>query len=111
MTFRAEFHFDMRPEWENAVKEGLKSLDIRDNIAPFADVKKGDIVRYRSSRVRVSRINIYQGVLDAVAYEDFKKIAPDAGTRDEALDKILDELHHLKPPHGVLVFEIERMDD
>jgi len=104
---RAEFHFQMRPEWEKAIKEGLKTLDIRDNIAPYADAKKGDTIRYRSTLVIVKRITAYPGVRDAVASEDYRKIAPDAKDQEDALNKILDELHHKMPPHGVLVFEIE----
>lgn len=35
MTFRASFHFDVKPEWEKDIQEGRKAIDIRINVQPL----------------------------------------------------------------------------
>ena len=74
MTFRAKFHFEISPEWEEAIREGRKTIDVRLNINPNADVKKGDIIRYRSTEVVVKSIRAYPGISDLLAYEGFEKV-------------------------------------
>lgn len=111
MTFRAEFHFDIKPKWEEEIKEGKKSMDVRVNAQPYADVNKGDIIRYRSTYVRVKRIFAYPGLADLLAHEDYKRIVPEAKNNQEALSLLLEEIHHNEPPHGVLAFEIEPLKE
>ncbi len=52
MTFRASFHFDVKPEWGKDIREGRKTIDIRINVQPYADVNKGDIINYRSALLK-----------------------------------------------------------
>lgn len=107
MTFRASFHFDMPSKWEEAIKEGRKTIDVRINIEPYANVNKGDIIRYNSTEVVVKRIHAYPGISDVLAYEDFRRIVPDSRDAKEAHKKLLEEFHHDEPPHGLLALEIE----
>ncbi len=107
MTFRASFHFEMPPAWEDAVKEGRKTIDVRVNIQPYADVNKGDIIRYNSTDVIVKGIRAYPSLSDLLAYEDFRKITPDVWDVHDAHKRLLDEFHHDEPSHGLLAFEIE----
>jgi ASC-1-like (ASCH) protein len=44
MTFRVSFYFDIKPEWEEVVKNGHKTIDVRINALPYADVNKEDII-------------------------------------------------------------------
>lgn len=107
MTFRASFHFDTKPEWEEAIREGLKTIDVRVNTHPYADVNKGDIIRYRSTKITVKKIRAYPGLNDLLAYEDYRKVVPEAKSHQEALQSLLEEIQHIEPPHGILAFEIE----
>lgn len=107
MTFRAAFHFDIKPEWEEAIREGRKIIDVRVNAQPYADVNKGDIIHYRSAKVKVKKIRAYPGLNDMLAYEDYTKVVPEAKSHQEALQRLLEEIPHIEPPHGVLAFEIE----
>lgn len=107
MTYRASFHFDIMPEWENDILKGHKTIDVRVNISPYADVNKGDIIQYRSAKVEVKKIRAYPGLSDLLAYEDYTKVVPEAKNHQKALQKLLQEITHMEPPHGVLAFEIE----
>lgn len=109
MTFRASFHFDIRPEWEKSVREGLKTIDVRVNSQPYADVNKGDVIHYRSIKVKVKKIRAYPGLNDLLAYEDYRKVVPEAKSHEEALRKLIEDILHIEPPHGVLAFEIENI--
>jgi len=110
MTFRASFHFDVKPEWEKDIREGRKTIDVRINVQPYADVNKGDIIRYRSAKVKVTRIRAYPGLSDLLAHEDYRKIVPEAKSHQEALQRLLEEITHMVPPHGILAFEIESVE-
>lgn len=101
----ATFHFDMDPDFEEAVREGAKTIDVRVNIAPYADVNKGDIIRYRSAEVRVRAIRAYPCLHDVVSYEDFKKIVPDASDPNEAHQRLM-EVFPDEASHDMLAFEI-----
>jgi len=107
MTFRASFHFEIRPEWESDIQEGRKTIDVRINAQPHADVNKGDVIRYRSVKARVKKIRAYPGLSDLLAHEDYRKIVPGAKSHQEALQSLLKEITHMEPPHGILAFEIE----
>ena len=61
MTSRAPLHFEIKPEWEEAIREGHKTIDVRVNAKPFADVEKEDIIRYSSTKVKVKKIRAYPG--------------------------------------------------
>ncbi len=107
MTFRASFHFDISPEWEEAIKKGKKTIDVRVNINPYADVKKGDLIRYGSTEVVVRKIRAYPGISDLLAYEGYEKVVPGAANLQEALKTLLEIFHSKERPHGMLAFEIE----
>lgn len=109
MTFKASFHFDIKPEWEEAIREGRKNIDIRINSEPYADVKKGDIIRYRSTKVRVKKIRAYPGLSDLLAHEDYGKVVPEAKSHQEALQRLIEVIPHMAPPHGILAFEVEKI--
>ena len=107
MTFRSPFHFDIKPQWEDAIREGRKTIDVRVNAKPYADVEKGDIIKYHSAKVKVKGIRAYPGLSDMLAHEDYRKIVPEAKSNQEALQKLLEVIPHNEPPHGILAFEIE----
>ncbi|MDA8169862.1 MAG: hypothetical protein M0Z59_09255 [Nitrospiraceae bacterium] len=107
MTTKAKFHFDIRPEWEKAIRDGKKTVDARINITPYADVNKGDTIKYHSLHVRVKRINSYYGLNSLLQDEGFRKVVPGAGSIQEALDALVEEMHGIERPHGFLAFEIE----
>jgi ASC-1-like (ASCH) protein len=102
----ATFRFDLDPEFEEAVREGAKTIDVRVNIAPYADVNKGDIIRYRSAEVRVRAIRAYPCLHDVVSYEDFRKIVPDASNPNEAHQRLMEVFPGDEASHNMLVFEI-----
>ncbi|HEB76154.1 MAG TPA: hypothetical protein ENJ04_07375 [Nitrospirae bacterium] len=108
---RASFHFDLDPRWEEAVRRGGKTIDVRVNIAPYADVKKGDVIRYGSTEVVVRSIRAYPGISDLLAYEGHERVVPGAADLKEALKVLLEIFHYKEPPHGVLAFEIEPLKD
>ena len=110
MTFRASFHFDLKPEWEKDIREGRKTIDVRINAQPYADVNKGDIIQYRSAKVKVKKIRAYPGLSYLLAHEDYRKVVPSAKTHQEALQRLLEEITHMEPPHGILAFEIESVE-
>jgi len=111
MTFRASFHFDLDPRWEEAVRRGRKTIDVRVNIDPYADVKKGDLIRYGSTEVVVRKIRAYPGISDLLAYEGYENVVPDAADFQEALKTLVGIFHSKGPPHGVLAFEIEPVEE
>jgi ASC-1-like (ASCH) protein len=102
-----KFRFDLPHDLEEAVREGKKTIDVRVNIQPFADVKKGDTVAYHHTEVTVKRIHGYAGLGDLVAYEDHTRIIPGARDKNEALQRLMEEILDRKPDHGVLAIEFE----
>ena len=107
MTIKASFHFIIKPEWEQAIREGRKNIDVRVNAEKYADVKKGDSIRYSSTDVRVKGIRAYPGLEDLLHHEDYRKVVPGAKSADEALRKLREVGLHDEPPHGVLAIEVE----
>jgi ASC-1-like (ASCH) protein len=78
----------MRPEWEDALRSGRKTIDARLVADDIAGLQVGDTVRYPGSRRRVKRIRFYPGLRDLLAYEDWRQIAPEATGPDEVLRKL-----------------------
>ncbi|MEW6116726.1 MAG: hypothetical protein AB1553_07490 [Nitrospirota bacterium] len=107
MTAKISFHFNIEPEWEAAIREGKKNIDVRENAESYADVRKGDTIRYRSLEVIVKHIRAYPGLVDLIHHEDYRRIVPGAKSADEVLKKLLSIGLHEEPPHGVLAFEVE----
>jgi len=81
-----------RPEWEDALRDGRKTVDARLVADDIAELKVGDRVRYPGATARVRRIRFYPGFGDLLAYEDWHRIAPEAASRDEVL-RLLEEGH------------------
>jgi ASC-1-like (ASCH) protein len=102
-----KFRFDLPHDLEEAVRAGKKTIDVRVNIQPFADVKKGDIISYKNTEVVVKSIRGYAGLGDLVAYEDHTRIIPRAKDKSEALRSLVEEMLERKPAHGVLAIEFE----
>jgi ASC-1-like (ASCH) protein len=86
----------MRPEWEDALRSGRKTIDARLVADDIAGLEVGDVVRYPGAAMRVKRIRFYPGVGDLLAYEDWRRIAPDAAGREEVL-------HLLEAGHAATV--------
>ncbi len=107
MTFKISFHFVIKPEWEHAIREGRKTIDVRVNAEKYAEVKKGDNIYYSSTEVRVRSIRAYPGLEDLLHHEDYRKVVPGAKTADEALHALRGVGFRGDSPHGVLALEIE----
>ncbi len=107
MTSKISFHFVIKPEWESAIRDGRKTIDVRVNAEKYAEVKKGDDIYYSSTEVRVKGIRAYPGLEDLLYHEDYRKVVPGAKTADEALHALRSVGFHGESPHGVLAFEIE----
>ncbi|MEW6584978.1 MAG: ASCH domain-containing protein [Nitrospirota bacterium] len=103
----ASFRLDIKPEWEKAIQQGLKTIDVRENVQPYADVNKGDVIHYRSAKVKVTGIRAYAGLNDLFTYEKYKKIVPEAKDKNEAIRKMMEVAPHVDQAHGILAFEIE----
>ncbi len=74
-----------RPEWEDALRSGRKTIDARLVADDIAELEVGDCVHYPGVTAQVRRIRFYPGFGDLVAYEDWHRIAPDAASRDDVL--------------------------
>ena len=70
-------HLKTRPEWEDALRSGLKTIDARLVADDIAGLEVGDIVLYPGAEVRVRHIRFYPGFGDLLAYEDWSRIAPE----------------------------------
>ncbi len=87
-------HLSLRPEWEDAIRAGRKTIDARVVGDDIADVDVGDVIRYPGARVRVTHIRYYPGFGDLLAHEDWHRIAPDA-TGPGELRHLLEDGHAL----------------
>jgi len=81
-----------RPEWEDALRSGRKTIDARLVADDIAELKVGDRLRYPGAEAQVRRIRFYPGFRDLLAYEDWHQIAPDASSPDDVL-RVLEEGH------------------
>jgi len=109
MKSRALFYFDMEGKWIEAIKEGRKTVDVRVNIQPYADVKKGDIICYHGVDVIVKKVNAYYGLNDLLNAEGIKRVVPEASDINEAIRALKFKVHEIERPHGLLAFEIEAL--
>ncbi len=98
-----------RPEWEDALRNGRKTIDARLVADDVAELKVGDRVRYPGAEARVRRIRFYPGFGDLLAYEDWHRIAPDAASRDE-VRRLLEEGHaETVRATGAVAIELEHV--
>jgi ASC-1-like (ASCH) protein len=96
-----------RPEWEDALRSGRKTIDARLVADDIAELKVGDRVRYPAAEARVRRIRFYPGFRDLLAYENWRDVAPDAASRDEVL-RVLEGGHEATVrASGAVAIELE----
>ena len=100
----------LRPEWEDALRDGRKTIDARLVADDIAGLEVGVAVRYPGARVRVKRIRFYPGFGDLLAHEDWRRIAPDAADREE-VRRLLEEGHEATVrATGAVAIELEPID-
>jgi ASC-1-like (ASCH) protein len=104
-------HLQTRPEWEDALRSGRKTIDARLVADDIAALRVGDTVRYPGAKGRVKHIRFYPGFRDLVAYEDWRKIAPDSATRDEVLHLLEDGHEEAVRENGAVAIELEPLDE
>ena len=96
-----------RPEWEDALRSGRKTIDARLVADDIAELKVGDRVHYPGSTARVRRMRYYPGFRDLLSYEDWHQVAPDAASRDEVF-RVLEEGHEATVrATGAVAIELE----
>jgi ASC-1-like (ASCH) protein len=100
----------MRPEWEDALRDGRKTIDARLVADDIDGLEVGDAVHYPGASLRVRRIRFYPGFGDLLAHEDWRRIAPDAASRDE-VHRRLEEGHEASVrANGAVAIELESDD-
>lgn len=98
-----------RPEWEDAIRNGAKTIDARLVADDVADLRVGQIVHYPGARVRIGRIRYYPGFRDLLLHEDWHRIAP-AMPDEDALLRLLEGGHEATiTSSGAVAIEIERL--
>lgn len=96
-----------RPEWEDAIRNGAKTIDARLVADDIADLHVGQVVHYPGARVRVGRIQYYPGFRDLLQHEDWRRIAPAMADAD-ALLRLLEGGHEATiASSGAVAIEIE----
>jgi ASC-1-like (ASCH) protein len=103
-------HLKTRPEWEDALRGGLKTIDARLVADDITELQVGDVLLYASAELKVRRIRFYPGFGDLLAYEDWRRIAPGASGREE-VQRLLEEGHKATVrATGAVAIELERVD-
>jgi ASC-1-like (ASCH) protein len=103
-------HLSMRPEWEDAIRSGRKTIDARPVADDIADVSVGAVIRYHGAQVRVTHMRFYPGMADLLAHEDWHRIDPDAVDRGE-LRRALEEGHAVTlRDRGAVAIEFEPLE-
>jgi ASC-1-like (ASCH) protein len=78
-------HLKTRPDWEDALRGGIKTIDARPVADDIAGLEVGDLIQYPGALLKVRRVRFYPGFGDLIAYEDWRRIAPGATGPDEVL--------------------------
>lgn len=103
-------HLTTRPEWEDPIRDGRKTIDARLVADDIADLKVGSIVRYPGARVRVTSMRFYPGFGDLLAHEDWRRIDPETAEAD--LRAALEEGHEVTVHDaGAVAIEFEPVTD
>jgi ASC-1-like (ASCH) protein len=102
-------HLKTRPEWEDPLRSGRKTIDARLVTDEIDGLKVGDHVHYPGVKARVRHLRFYPGFGDLLAYEDWHRVAPDAASRDEVL-RLLEQGHEATvQATGAVAIELERL--
>jgi ASC-1-like (ASCH) protein len=102
----AKKHLHIRPEWGEAIRAGRKDIDARP-ADEVAGLEVGEIIRYPAVRCRVLRVAYYRGFRDLLTTEDWRRVAPDAGSQDAALGLLEGGHTEAGHPAGVVAVELE----
>jgi ASC-1-like (ASCH) protein len=103
-------HLKTRPEWEDALRSGLKTIDARLVADDIAGLEVGDILQYPGAEVRVRHVRFYPGFGDLLAYEDWSRIAPEASSREEVRRRLEEGHEATVRATGAVAIEVERID-
>lgn len=97
-----------RPEWEDALREGRKTIDARAVADDIAELEVGEAVRYRGgASLRVRHIRFYPGFGDLVTHEDWHRIAPDAASAEEVRERLEEGRPATVRANGAVAIELE----
>ena len=110
LRFRSQMtkrHLTTRPEWEDALRSGRKTIDARLVADDIADLRVGRVVRYPGARVRVRGMRFYHSFGDLLAQEDWHRIAPDAASRDDVLRLLEEGRRETERETGAVALELE----
>ena len=100
-------HLQMRPEWEDALRSGRKTIDARVVADDIANLSVGGVVRYPGVHARVHHMRFYHSFEDLLAREDWHKIAPDATSHDEVLQLLKKGRGETVRETGAVAIELE----
>ncbi len=100
----------MRPEWEDALRSGQKTIDARIVADDIDGLEVGEAVRYPGAQARVKRIRFYPGFGDLLAYEDWRRIAPDAASVEEVRRRLEEGHEGSVRATGAVAIELELID-
>ena len=103
-------HLKTRPEWEDALRSGLKTIDARLVADDIAGLEVGDTLQYPGAEVRVRHVRFYPGFGDLLAYEDWSRIAPEASSREEVRRRLEEGHEATVRATGAVAIEVERID-
>ena len=104
-------HLKTRPEWEDGLRSGRKTIDARVVADDIANLSVGRIVRYRGARARVRHMRFYHSFRDLLANEDWRKIAPDAAGRDDVLQLLEEGCGETVRETGAVAIELEPIEN
>ncbi len=100
-------HLTTRSEWQDALRNGRKTIDARVVADDIADLSVGQILRYPGARVRVRQVRFYHSFADLLAHEDWHRIAPDAASEHEVLRLLQDAHLGTERERGAVAIEVE----
>lgn len=104
-------HLTTRPEWEDTLRSGRKTIDARVVADDIAGLAVGQIVRYPGARARVRHIRFYHSFGDLLAHEDWRRIAPDASSREDVLHLLEDSHRETERATGAVAIELEPLGE
>ncbi|HXH06190.1 MAG TPA: ASCH domain-containing protein [Vicinamibacterales bacterium] len=100
-------HLSLRPEWEEAIRRRRKTIDARVLADEMPELVVGAVLHYPGARARIRAVRYYANFADLLAAEDWRRIAPDARSREETLRLLEEGLGDAARHKGVVAIEIE----